>query len=131
MRRDLVRTEPWLATIEAASLRDLRREIGRAHRRGELAASGPVHQLERGGYFVNVLRLRDRPVVPAWRRPVLVVGGVLLTLVAAAAAGWWLMLATAPFLPALAGGAAVLALLSAAAAPRPAGCTITITHRRH
>lgn len=120
--------DPWLECIEAPSLRNLRREVGRAHRRGELAASGPIHRLEHGGYYVQVYRLKARHPRAAWRRPVLVVGSVALVLAAAAAAGWW---ATSLLLPAplLGGGAALLAVRLVA---RRRGCvtTVTVVHRR-
>lgn len=124
----------WAATIEAPSLRDLRREIGRAHRAGELAASGPVHLTPTGGYRVQVWRLKERSSAVAWRRPVLVAGGVLLVLGAAGAVGWWLVGATASALaavplPAAAGVLAIVAGLRALLRPR--GCTVTVTHTRH
>lgn len=134
MTRSVARQrEPWPARIEAASLRELRQEIGRAHRNGELAASGPIHQLEYGGYFVNVYRLKDRPVVPAWRRPVLVASGAVLALGGAAALGWWLVGVTAALVlawgPMVATGAGVLLFIRGVS--RPSGCTVTVTHRRH
>lgn len=124
----------WAATIEAPTLRDLRQEIGRAHRAGELAASGPVHLTPGGRYRVQVWRLKERSSAPAWRRPVLVVGGVLLVLGAAGVAGWWLVGVTAAGVAAVPLTAAVgfLAIVGGIRLVwRRSGCTVTVTHRRH
>lgn len=123
----MVKVQPWPATIACHDAAALRREVRRAHRAGELAAVGPVYQLQ-GRFAVDVLRLKDRHAAPAWRTPVLVVGGTLLVLVAAAAAGWWLSLALAPVvLPVI----AALALISTVGRllVRPGRCTII--HMRH
>lgn len=113
--RAVSRLEPWPATVAARNLKALRQEICRAHRAGELAAAGPVYVV-RGGYAVDVLRLKDRHAAPRWRRPALVAGGVALTLAAAAAAGWWLSMALAPV---------ALPLIVCAASLVPAGWWVT------
>ena len=127
MTRSVARREPWAATIHAPTVRRLRQEIGRAHKRGELAASGPILPVPGGGYAVQVYRLKD----PARRVPVAVwvAGGAVAVLGGAAALGWWLVGVTAPLIvawaPVAAGVLAVRVLFALLSRP---GCTIT--HRR-
>lgn len=136
MPREVKYVEPWPALIEGPSRAVLLREVGRAFRAGELAATGVLTRQPSGRWAVPVLRLKDAPVVPAWRRPALVAGGVVLTLSAAGAAGWYLVTLTAAAagaasLPLIVGGAAVLLGVRLMLRRSSGDCTITITHRRH
>lgn len=131
----VVRLEPWAATVEGPSVAAVRAELARAFRNGEIGATGQLWRTPDGRYAVTVLRLKDRPVAPAWRRPALVSGGVVIVLGAAAAAGWLLVSSTVAVagaigLPLIAVSAALL-WLAYAAASSSSDCTITITHRRH
>lgn len=128
------RREPWPARIEGPSRSAVLREVGRAFRSGELAAVGPVTPVAPGRWGVDVLRLRERRITPAWRKPLLMAVGAVGVLGSSAALGWWLAGATAALasLPAALGGL-VVALLLLAAARRSGGrgctTTVTVTHR--
>jgi hypothetical protein len=131
MTHSVARREPWAATINAPTVRQLRQEVGRAHRRGELAASGPIQPVPGGGFQVSVYRLkpprRRRVPAAAW-----VAGGVTSLLGGAAMLGWWLVDATAPLIaawvPALGVGLAVRGVIGLLVRQ---GGSCTITHTRH
>lgn len=139
MGSSVVSREPWRARIEARSAVALRKELGRAMAAGELAAVGPILPVAGGGYGVDVLRLKERHVVPRWRKPVLVAGGVTLGIGGFAALGWWLVSATVSVASALSlpliGTVAALAWLGfralSSGSRSGSGCTttVTITHR--
>lgn len=123
-RTQLEQFRPWPATITGPSVPALRREVARAHKRGELAASGPMYPTVQG-WAVDVYRLKPpRRRLPVWT---VVTGSAVAVLAAAAATGWWLSSVVALVVP----GSVLLTVALAVGrwVATPSGCTIT--HTRH
>lgn len=109
-------------------------ELGRAFKAGELAAAAHLMVHPDGRYSIQVLRLKERRVVPSWRKPVLVAGGAVLTLAGLAAGGWWLAgLAVAAIPVALVPLLVGVAMVTGGALIRPSGhgceTTVIVRHR--
>jgi hypothetical protein len=122
----------WPEVIKGPTKRAVLQELARAWRAGELAAAAQLRQEPDGRWSVLVMRIRERRVVPVWRRtPVLVAAGTVGALAGLAALGWWLAglamgAAGAVSLPLLLGGGAVL-LVARAAVRRSSGCRTRVT----
>lgn len=114
----------WPDLMVAAEKSRLLKAVGKAQRRGELGAVGPLVSGGHGIWYVRVLRIKAAPK----RRPVWpwVAGGTVAVLTMAAAAGWWLASAVSILLP---GSALLTVALMVGRWLTSPGCTIT--HVRH